>query len=1435
MSGSIHKINRNNHYILKLSGSSVLTATISDNGFINNCIPYYKESSKWFKSYLPLNSQFIDYVLYTATYSGSPLQIQQQEESNSISTSDYRKSTSSFYDNRIYKDYNILRLNEKKEQLDNRKENRIYYKTEPNIFNNRSVEEKIYNSERESPIEFSNESIKYNLDGLIDGFSTVTDLNFSNEVLNNYYNNQNYVKKYNSLESVFGFDGKLFLSHKQTVYPNQNYIWNRNRPTYTYSAWIDNQDLRERPGEYVYEYSGEDSVISGSINYDFSLQIGGVRNFHLDENEFFIAGTFSSINFYDTPYISKLKTENLNFSDLFNPYPNFYVNTTTVSGSDLFIGGQFTTISNLNRNRIAAIDKDSGILLSFDPNVNNIVNTLLLSGSNLYIGGTFTTVSGSTRNRIAAVNKDSGALLPFDPNVGSSSVNILLLSGSNLYIGGLFTTISGSTRNRIAAVDKDSGALSPFDPNCNQEVNTLLLSGSNLYLGGNFTQVSGSTRNRIACVDKDSGALSPFDPDSNGRVRTLLLSGSNLYLGGDFGTISGSVRRGLSCVNKDSGALLPFDPNIISGTPSVIITPQVNCLMFSGSFIYAGGVFTYVSDQPYTNFVILNKDSGDIYSNYLQITSSHISSIWPLDSWKRNGIFDNYIHGEYITGTFNNFYAESIIQTIENYEKPFRFLYNSLPLFLQNGSDSFPQSYTKSIWTVPEETNSFPFFNNDNDFLINVKSKYKDYTNIPEYNISNFIKDYSLNTGTYDIYENGPELNNQTIFRTNGNDTESNFNIKKEIDKDVVKVKFNLNCVNLFRPYRNLYPVEKILQTSKLLLENINSCFIEGEISEQSLLDETELIKNFLLEPFVSPGILWNSIKTGYPYIWPYLNSSSSFISSSNHFPFESIYNPLKYLNNINLFSSNYENSKNTDILFKNVSLSGTYYDEKYTDCITNFIKDSTDFFLNTEENYIYFQSRPENQFHIFLSGNIYEMIISLENNYYDNGVWSKPSSISAGPFSLGKYQILDGIFYYSLHLPPYYRDFKNFTAYHSSPTYNKIKISFRPNESKNYTLSEIISSSLVTRNLTMDIFESALYKEYVKENGQNLLKSYNIFEFESFGENDKRWNISGKWEAPVFDFQDASSKFSYSFKQTEVDVIGYGHQFGRKRHGRSNLTLNISDVSGSYSLADAVGFFNRTYELGKIKESLEVNELICIVPYNNTKKYLIKITDEHQNYITNINYFDHYMFPIKYDYKYGTANPYLMYCFESKMILNYDDLSKIWQNVMPSQSFNHEEQILTIIDTVQNNEDLNRLFEDDISWMIFKVKKRSKTNEFNDKHTFNWPYDNFSITEIAKLDVELFYEGIRNTGIEDEPSPISKQNKTRSVRNIEIVDKEEFKRKPKPTLPNEEEQPVQEEGNAEFYDPSNDPGTSTRPPKYTQPEEEFNPGFDGINWVFQG
>ena len=57
------------------------------------------------------------------------------------------------------------------------------------------------------------------------------------------------------------------------------------------------------------------------------------------------------------------------------------------------------------RNRIARLNTDGTLDLTFNPNANNPVYTIAVQGDGkILIGGTFTSVGGTARNRIARVS-----------------------------------------------------------------------------------------------------------------------------------------------------------------------------------------------------------------------------------------------------------------------------------------------------------------------------------------------------------------------------------------------------------------------------------------------------------------------------------------------------------------------------------------------------------------------------------------------------------------------------------------------------------------------------------------------------------------------------------------------------------------------------------------------------------------------------------------------------------------------------------------------------------------------------------------------------------------------------------------------------------------------------------------------------------------------
>ena len=134
---------------------------------------------------------------------------------------------------------------------------------------------------------------------------------------------------------------------------------------------------------------------------------------------------------------------------------------------------------------------------------------------------------------------------------------------------------------------------------------------------------------------------------------------------------------------------------------------------------------------------------------------------------------------------------------------------------------------------------------------------------------------------------------------------------------------------------------------------------------------------------------------------------------------------------------------------------------------------------------------------------------------------------------------------------------------------------------------------------------------------------------------------------------------------------------------------------------------------------------------------------------------------------------PFIMYLFEFKHELNQTDLINIWQNVMPDIAMGAEKDAATIThelgtprsqheffgrlaemtpnsSVVNDIQVVNDIFQEELKWMIFKVKKRAKMNywemlksskfntNMNSTYNYNWPYDFCSLVELAKVTTEI-------------------------------------------------------------------------------------------------
>jgi hypothetical protein len=263
----------------------------------------------------------------------------------------------------------------------------------------------------------------------------------------------------------------------------------------------------------------------------------------------YVGGDFTKIGGQDRNRIAALNTSD---GTLTNWDPNASggsIRAVAVSGTTVYIGGNFTNVGGQARNMIAALDatvNTNNAIVSWNPGTQVLVRALAINGSTLYVGGDFTTIGGLTRNKIAALNASSGSVTSWNPNANSDVFAIAVNAGT-IYVGGSFTTIGptgyNESRNRLAALSASTARPTTWNPGASSTVYSLAFSGSAVYVGGSFSSAGGQSRNRIAALNISTGSAFAWNPNSESTINSIVAADNAVCIGGGFSTIGGAARR----------------------------------------------------------------------------------------------------------------------------------------------------------------------------------------------------------------------------------------------------------------------------------------------------------------------------------------------------------------------------------------------------------------------------------------------------------------------------------------------------------------------------------------------------------------------------------------------------------------------------------------------------------------------------------------------------------------------------------------------------------------------------------------------------------------------------------------------------------------------------------------------------------------------------
>jgi len=244
----------------------------------------------------------------------------------------------------------------------------------------------------------------------------------------------------------------------------------------------------------------------------------------------------------------------------------------------------------------------------------------------------------------------------------------------------------------------------------------------------------------------------------------------------------------------------------------------------------------------------------------------------PVDDLDGAGELQN----QYTPFHFLNGYAGSTVQVYLAYAPTYA--HRTTEFIMETGSN-FPGKVSFSVtggymnvgsalWQVGDQAGKNPFYNSYADYNADLKLMGKEYSIIPEFKISDHIETY-LSTGL----NFKQALTSQNVFSLTGTIANEPIKSISSVElRDLVDVvknetnlptkKFGLKVSALLKllPYEGFYPQQRTIQLAAELSSSYQNSI--------RFVGNTGSFRTFL-QPFVMPGILFNTIKSGIAVDYP--------------------------------------------------------------------------------------------------------------------------------------------------------------------------------------------------------------------------------------------------------------------------------------------------------------------------------------------------------------------------------------------------------------------------------------------------------------------------------------------------------------------------------------------------------------------------------------
>lgn len=482
----------------------------------------------------------------------------------------------------------------------------------------------------------------------------------------------------------------------------------------------------EIDGESI-EYFARINKSNGSVDTGFNLSLDDwVVGFDISGDYVYIGGDFEEVLGSERLGLAKVHKTNVTLDGTWLPTADSRVKVITIAGSDIYLGGSFFNISGTKRQGFAKLNNTTGAVNgTYKINVGASsggvpeISVISISGSEVYVGGDFIAANVKNATRLAKISMVDGTI---DENwnwdfsggplqdiatdgtyiyvAGSSGritpdifakfprINIstgipdenwsgyvdntiyeLHVDGDYIYLGGNFTYVQGDNgyiaRNRVARIELSTGDVDTWNPNANNLVECFVVDGNDIYVGGQFTTIDGESRNRLAKLNNTTGEVdATWDPGASSSVVAIDTDDDYVYVGGYFSSAGGETRNNIARLNKTDG---DADANWNPNANSVVRDLKIN----NGN-IYIAGQFTEIGSTTISGVARLNNTDGspesgwEIYDAYDQVVVYSINFVGNNFYISGNYYNNDPYFFEYFASKFENPISHTSVFTLKN-------------------------------------------------------------------------------------------------------------------------------------------------------------------------------------------------------------------------------------------------------------------------------------------------------------------------------------------------------------------------------------------------------------------------------------------------------------------------------------------------------------------------------------------------------------------------------------------------------------------------------------------------------------------------------------------------------------------------------------------------------------------------------------------------